>query len=169
MLPSFIFDVKRLDVFDVNFVSNLQFSMFPYSILIAFPGSSVFKISWVVSMVFIFFTRTFYLTRWNEMTFAVLQHIKRVVWDFCCWMFFMADKKIKKKNHINFKQSLPFRPYHECHFAFSKAKSVFWTILAIICTFTVLFVFEYFGNYLAFWSFLTWQSWSRRPSSMERW
>jgi len=31
------FDITRLQIFDVNFVSNLQFSIFPYSILIAFP------------------------------------------------------------------------------------------------------------------------------------
>jgi len=35
MLPSFIFDVTSHLIYDVNFVSNLQFSMFPYSILIA--------------------------------------------------------------------------------------------------------------------------------------
>jgi hypothetical protein len=35
MLPSFIFDVKRLQIFDVKMVSILQFSIFPYSILIA--------------------------------------------------------------------------------------------------------------------------------------
>jgi len=34
MLPSFIFDVKRLQIFDVNFVSILQFSIFSYSILL---------------------------------------------------------------------------------------------------------------------------------------
>ena len=35
MLTSFVFDVKRLEIFDAKMVSMLHFSMFPYSILIA--------------------------------------------------------------------------------------------------------------------------------------
>jgi len=35
MLPSFIFDVTSLQIFDAKMVSILQFSIFPYSILIA--------------------------------------------------------------------------------------------------------------------------------------
>jgi len=34
MLPSFFFDVTRLQIFDVKLVSILQFSIFPYSILL---------------------------------------------------------------------------------------------------------------------------------------
>jgi len=35
MLTSFVFDVTRLEIFDIKIVSILHFSMFPYSILIA--------------------------------------------------------------------------------------------------------------------------------------
>jgi len=33
ILTSFVFDVKRLEIFDAKMVSMLHFSMFPYSIL----------------------------------------------------------------------------------------------------------------------------------------
>jgi len=41
MLTSFVFDVRRLEIFDVKVVSMLHFSMFPYSILIP----SIFSVS----------------------------------------------------------------------------------------------------------------------------
>jgi len=34
-LTSFLFDVRRLEIFDIKIVSILQFLIFPYSILIA--------------------------------------------------------------------------------------------------------------------------------------
>ncbi len=59
MLPSFFFDVTRLQIFDVKSLSMLHFSMFPYSMLTpsitlvinwTTTKDEIHKTSWVIQM-----------------------------------------------------------------------------------------------------------------------